>query len=491
MYKNLVSQKIDLYKHQVIDSTLLIASIIGTASFLLIPSDQIFNLFRLKINILSFDTITDFLTILLAFSIYLFRKRIKILYKTWGIFIILFNLVLTDLLVYGLYSFDKVFIVVIPFYSLMVLSLRKTIIVYALIMIAFFIVAYLFITEKLVVSADMFGRSVDPGVWIESFVIISVGAAIVVVFSTKYNNNIAAVMMDLEEKNEKLSKNKSTLEKTVLKRTVELENANLKLKKTNDNLSKKSKIIHNKNAELKTTMEHLKNTQSQLVQADKMASLGVLTAGVAHEINNPLNYILGGYTGLERYFHESGKEDKEEIAILLNSIKTGVDRASDIVTGLNQFSRSKDSYDEDCDIHSIIDNCLVMLSGELKSRIDITKNFTPEAYFLKGNVGKLHQAFINILSNASHAISLEGSISISTTKLNNIFIVEVQDTGHGISSDDLTKITDPFFTTKDPGKGTGLGLSITYAIIDEHKGKMEFFSELNKGTKVKVTLPLN
>lgn len=471
MYKNLVNHKIDQYKHQVIDSTLLIASIIGAASFLLIPSDQIFNLLLWKINILSFDTITDFLTILLAFSIYLFRKRIKILYKTWGIFIILFNLVITDLFVYGLYSFDKVFIVVIPFYSLMVLSLRKTIILYSLIMIAFFILAYLFITEKLVINANILARSVDPGVWIESFLIISAVAAIVTVFSTKYNNNIATVLIDLEEKNETLSKHKSTLETTVQKRTKELENANLNLKKTNEDLSKKSQIIHNKNAELKTTMEHLKNTQSQLVQADKMASLGVLTAGVAHEINNPLNYILGGYTGLEKYFRENGNEKKEEIAILLNSIKVGVDRASDIVTGLNQFSRSKDSYDEECDIHSIIDNCLVMLSSELKSRIDIKKNFTPEIHFLKGNVGKLHQAFINILSNACHAIRSEGSISISTIKLNNTFIVEVDDTGHGISPDNLSKITDPFFTTKDPGKGTGLGLSLTYAIIDEHKGK--------------------
>ena len=143
-------------------------------------------------------------------------------------------------------------------------------------------------------------------------------------------------------------------------------------------------------------LHHLKETQSQLIHAEKMASIGILTAGVAHEINNPLNFIMGGYVDLEEYFTDMG-DPPEDVLFLLNSIKTGISRASTIVNGLNQFSRDQDTYDEVIDIHSIINNCLVMLQSQTKNRIEIHKNFSGKSSTLKGNVGKLHQVFINIL----------------------------------------------------------------------------------------------
>jgi signal transduction histidine kinase len=274
----------------------------------------------------------------------------------------------------------------------------------------------------------------------------------------------------------------NNLEKLVSERTNDLESAN-------EELYSKSEIIDEQNSELKTTMQHLQETQSSLVQAEKMASLGVLTAGVAHEINNPLNFIMGAYIGLENYFNETGEYKDEKIQILLNSIQTGVDRASDIVKGLNQFSRNNDSLSEVCDIHSIINNCLLMLNNQLKDRIEVQKDFTNEELKVPGNVGKLHQAILNILSNSNQAIEKEGKISITTFKKGNNIIIEISDTGIGISKNNITKITDPFYTTKDPGKGTGLGLSIAYSIIQDHKGRIEFQSEINIGTTVKITLP--
>lgn len=271
----------------------------------------------------------------------------------------------------------------------------------------------------------------------------------------------------------------------------ELQTGNEELQTINEELSKKSRIINDQNTELKATMQYLKETQAHLVQAEKMASLGVLTSGVAHEINNPLNYILGGYTGLENYFIKTDQLQNKNITVFLNSIKTGVDRAAKIVSGLNQFSRNKDSFEEDCNIHSILDNCLLMLNNQLKHRIEIQKNFTIEPYSITGNVGKLHQVFINILSNASQAIKTEGIISITSQKHKRHITIEITDTGRGICKEILPKIIDPFFTTKDPGQGTGLGLSICYSIIEEHKGKLEFESEINNGTTVKITLPIN
>jgi len=128
------------------------------------------------------------------------------------------------------------------------------------------------------------------------------------------------------------------------------------------------------------------------------------------------------------------------------------------------------------------------LNNQLKDRIEVKKCFTNEAKVF-GNVGKLHQVFINILSNSIQAIEKDGEISITTYKQKNNIIIETSDTGVGISNINLTKITDPFYTTKDPGKGTGLGLSIAYSIIKDHSGTIEFQSLLNEGTIVKITLP--
>ncbi|MDW7694801.1 PAS domain S-box protein [Flammeovirgaceae bacterium SG7u.111] len=298
--------------------------------------------------------------------------------------------------------------------------------------------------------------------------------------------------IDITEKKKaelELEKYKNNLELLVKERTEELETMNEEVNATNEELYIKNDLIHEQNAELKTAFDELKKTQAQLLQVEKMASLGILTAGVAHEINNPLNYIHGGYLGLKKYFEEQGHENKN-IPILLNSIRTGVERASDIVKGLSQFSRSNEAFNENCDIHSIINNCLIMLQNRLKNSIVVTKEFAGEDLIVKGNVGKLHQVFINLLTNSSQAIELGGEIKIWTKVIENMAVIEIADTGKGIRDDNLSKITDPFFTTKAPGKGTGLGLSISYSIVQEHHGQIEFESEFGVGTKVKLSFPL-
>ncbi len=248
--------------------------------------------------------------------------------------------------------------------------------------------------------------------------------------------------------------------------------------------------LQDNNEELKSTIEKLNETRQQLVQSEKMASLGILTAGVAHEINNPLNFINGGIIGLESYFKKNLNEHFEKVAPLINAINVGVKRTTDIVTSLGQYSRQDNLEKTNCDVNSIIDNCLIMLHNQLKNKTEIKKNYTNIPYLLKGSEGKLHQALLNIISNASQAIEKDGIITITTQIVNNKIIISIHDNGCGISSDILGKIFDPFFTTKEPGKGTGLGLSITYNIIHEHKGTIEFQSEVNKGTNVIISLPI-
>lgn len=308
------------------------------------------------------------------------------------------------------------------------------------------------------------------------------------------DDRVMALVRDNDEnkRNEiALEQYRNNLEKLVKEKTDDLESANEELKSTNEELFDKNEIISNQNSILKSTLQHLQETQSQLLQAEKMASLGVLTAGVAHEINNPLNYIQGASLALEKHFEETGIERNQQTDFLFKSIKEGVERASKIVQGLNQFSRKSRKNDEKCDLHTILDNCLMMLNNQIKHRIVVERSYKAGSYTVLGNVGKLHQVFLNILTNASQAIASEGKITLTTGDIGNSVRVEIRDSGEGISEENLSRITDPFFTTKEPGKGTGLGLSITYNIIQEHNGKLEFESDPGKGTLVRVILPVN
>jgi len=281
---------------------------------------------------------------------------------------------------------------------------------------------------------------------------------------------------------------RNNLQYLVKEKTEELEAINEELVSTNEELCEKNSIINVQNKELKDTIERLKETQVQLSQADKMASLGTLTAGVAHEINNPLNYLMGASDGLKDFFDERSFNDTEEIEVLLDSLNVGVERISSIVKGLNQFSRNNENFDEDCNLHTIIDNCLLMLQNRIKDKADLIKFYSQKNAIIKGNVGKMHQVFLNLLTNSLQAIKDNGEIKIITEVTDKEIVVQIIDNGCGIESKYLKQIADPFFTTKPPGEGTGLGLSITYSIIKEHKGSIEFDSIVGKGTTVIVTL---
>ncbi|PKP10104.1 MAG: hypothetical protein CVU09_08230 [Bacteroidetes bacterium HGW-Bacteroidetes-4] len=291
---------------------------------------------------------------------------------------------------------------------------------------------------------------------------------------------------------EDLKNHKENLEKLVQEKTHDLNAAIEELKTANSELFDKNEIILSQNNELKATLQHLKDTQSQLFQAEKMAYLGTLTSGVTHEIKNPLNFIMGSYLGLEKHFKTYPANYYQEVSVLLDSILNGVERITAIVNSLNQFNQKHHGLNELCSVHSILDNCLLMLSNKLSDGINIRKEYVQQDCLTTGNMANLGHAFINILTNAIQAMESEGQITIKTRVLDagEKICIEISDTGKGISSENLGRITEPFFTTKEPGKGTGLGLAISYRIIEEHQGTLSFESELGKGTLVRIELPL-
>ncbi len=295
-----------------------------------------------------------------------------------------------------------------------------------------------------------------------------------------------AVVRDINDKKEdalQLEMYRNHLKELVAQKTKELEQSNEELHSTNDNLAQQKE-------ELITILNKLQKTQEQLVQSEKMASLGILASGVAHEINNPLNFIQGGLFGLENYFDEELENHKENVKPLLNAISVGVERASGIVTSLNHYSRTDNAKTEDCNIHEIIDDSLFMLHNKIKTKIEIQKEYTKAKFTLLGNKGQLHQVMLNLLLNSVQAITKKGNISIHTEVNNNELKVTVIDTGGGISKENISKIFDPFFTTKEAGEGTGLGMSISLKIIEDHSGKIEYKSEIKKGTEAIITLPI-
>jgi len=303
------------------------------------------------------------------------------------------------------------------------------------------------------------------------------------------NNKVVlqTITRDITDKKKiekELEKYRHHLELLVKERTEELEATNEKLKSTNEEL-------FNQREELENVLVNLKKTQNQLVHSEKMASLGVLASGVAHEINNPLNFIKGGIIGLEEYFDENLKKYKEDVLPLLEGINVGVQRAANIVTSLNHYSRRNDEERGKCDMRDIIDHCIVMLQNQTKNRIEIQKAYSDKAYTIVGNEGKLHQAIMNILSNAVQAIEKKGVISIKTKRLKQFLMITVSDSGCGIIKENITKIFDPFYTTKEAGAGTGLGLSIAYNIIEEHDGTIEVDSVVAEGTNITIKIPLS
>jgi signal transduction histidine kinase len=279
-----------------------------------------------------------------------------------------------------------------------------------------------------------------------------------------------------------LERHRDKLQDIVAEKTKDLD-------KAVRDLHVKNEVINRRNEELRQAIKDLQETQAQLIQSEKMASLGVLTAGVAHEINNPLNYISGGLTGISSAIKE-GDTGNDSTQLYLDSIRQGVERISSIVSGLNNFSRNTDRYDESCNINEILEHCLVMTGNQLSDHIKVVKNFSTHPLIIPGNAGQLHQVFINIILNAVQSIARKGTITITTIAENDSAVIEISDTGCGIEEENLSRITDPFFTTKDPGEGTGLGLSITYNIIKKHKGNISFDSEPNTGTVVKIILPV-
>ncbi len=315
------------------------------------------------------------------------------------------------------------------------------------------------------------------------------------------------------------------LEGMVEERTSKLKDVNSKLKNDLDDRKALEKKLLNEKRELQKAQEdlknayaHLKTSQAIILQQEKMAGIGQLAAGVAHEINNPIGFISSNLGTLGRYVEkltkfitlqtlaisslkvkEDLKEAEKELKLdyILKDIKElvkesidGAHRVAKIVSDLKNFSRA-DGQEERAltDINGCIESTLNIIWNELKYKATVKRKYG-KIPLTKCYPGQLSQVFMNIFINASQAIDKSGDITINSWQNEDSIFASISDTGCGIPKKNLSRIFDPFFTTKDVGMGTGLGMSISYEIIKKHNGEITAQSEVGKGTTFTVKLPI-
>src|SRR5205823_1521470 len=303
------------------------------------------------------------------------------------------------------------------------------------------------------------------------------------------------IMGDLNEVNRRLGEQR----KAMLHILVDYERDRSGLARSNLRLADSRKaMIHimgdlrETTAEMQRREQELRDKQEQLVQAGKLATLGELTTGVAHELNNPLNNT-GLFVGNAIDLIELGFTDKGQIVRDLRQAMQQVRKANEIISHLRTFGRVASVSHELVSLRQVIEGALSLMQEQLRLReIGVTVDLGPEEPVIVGNPIQLEQVFINLLTNARDAVaeSPRKAIRISGSARSGVVEVALADTGHGIPSGLEQRIFDPFFTTKEVGKGTGLGLSITYGIIKEHGGTISVVSPPGEGATFLINLPL-
>ena len=248
--------------------------------------------------------------------------------------------------------------------------------------------------------------------------------------------------------------------------------------------------------ELEKAHKELKNTQFKLVQSSKLASLGVMSSGLAHELNTPLQSIMGFNQRLVAYFERNEQATLKDVEKYTQKIDKNCHRMKEIIQHFRDFSRQDKQFFRNISVNKVIGDSFILFKEQLRlHNIRIDMNLCKNDPKVNGDSNRLEQVFSNLISNSRDAITCishqQGLLSVSSKIEDDSVVVDFSDNGPGIEKSKLDHIFDPFYTTKEVGKGTGLGLSISYEIIQNHKGNISCLINLDKGAIFRITLPLS
>jgi two-component system NtrC family sensor kinase len=287
-----------------------------------------------------------------------------------------------------------------------------------------------------------------------------------------------------------------------VKNLLQTRHLHLQLKTQNASLEQQVRERTELVEELGRTNQKLRETQAHLIHSEKMAGLGQLVAGIAHEINNPLAFVINNIfivlEGLDKLALRGvdlAPEESSKVSKLQTRIRdaySGATRVKDLVSKLRTFSRLDEGTIKTINIHESIDSVLLFLRHKTEGRIEVERHYG-EIEMLTCLAGELNQVLMNIIANAIDAIDAgdgPGRITIATQQQNDHFVIRIRDTGKGIPEEIRNRIFEPFFTTKPIGQGTGLGLAISYGIMKAHQGSMEFSSKTGEGTEFTLKIPV-
>jgi two-component system NtrC family sensor kinase len=261
-------------------------------------------------------------------------------------------------------------------------------------------------------------------------------------------------------------------------------------------LEKQNKLLEDRNRELEQALSELGKTQSQLVLSEKMASLGRLLAGLAHELNNPVAFVYSNVKQLQKAINTLAEKDQTgyklaiaEVEDILTDTRQGANSLKNLVGNLKRFARSANDDWHEIDLNEVLETCLLIAGPELGHNVKVKRQLLGKHKVL-GHIGELQQVFLNLIINAAQAMSGAGHLQILTQVEADIVTITIVDNGGGIPADKQDNIFEPFFTTKAVGEGVGLGLSISRSIINRHGGKITFESREKEGSRFTVILPL-
>lgn len=481
---NLIKQKLDSLREGYVDTVIAVTAITGVTSFT-------FGFIRDYGIFLGIGYLFRLVILISLIGVYLFRKSISADLKSIIVVICLTILFITSITGLGFYSPMKLFIVFGAISVTFILPKKWSLLWVVVLGSAYALSAAALIHGVWPYKLEPEYLVTNMPHWLAdlSFTLMS-GATVIFIISS-FRRKLSETSSELDGQNSQLEKNRNEIlrfnsgqEKLISESTQDLAVLVEEYAARNRELKAMNLSVQQQNEKLTAATDRMKFVRGKLVLSDRLTSLGLLTAGVCHEIRNPLNHIQASVTLLEQHFRKSGRFS--DSGKLLDILKNGVLRIKTITDSLNQFDHVSYNTEEYADLVVVVENCQRILRHLFHERIIFRFKHPHKRIRVKLSADVLHQVVLNILRNALESLSEAGEVSVEILVSTERVIVEIMDNGSGIPADSLPLVTEPFFSTKPTDQHTGLGLFHVQKIMSELGGKLTIESDPDEGTIVRV-----